>query len=505
MNLFEATSVLNPFSKKFLQLDKEDSSRRQQFIDNAQGKGEEDKPFIGDLSPQDYGYFGAAQSHIAFSQFFEDKATRLSKYREMATYPEISLALDMICDEAVCKNTKNESFTFTINNTSDIKRKDVSNLKKEFDYVVNNLLNFNDMGWELFNKWLVDGEIYLEPVLDKKQKEILGFKTLSPFTMVPIFEGGVITHYHQVDNDKTVEFSPNEMLYVSFGKYGRNRQDVRGFLDNSIKIYNQLRNLEDAVVIYRLVRAPERRLWNIEIGNAPPGKGEEAVRQVMNRYKRNLNYDPNTGMVNSNAHIQALTEDFWFAQRNGQASTVETIGGGNSILGELTDVDFFLKKLYKSLKIPQTRWGADLGGSTPQYTNTQDIEREELNFTKFVERLQNKFKRLVEEAFILNLKIKGYPKELWDPSRYTITMQMSNAFREYRELELIQAKLDLISNYQDLIYSAENPTGKLSNDFFMNYIVSLPGNLAEKNRELLDIEKAKVDQEGGEVSPDMMM
>jgi hypothetical protein len=489
---------LNPFSKKFLSFDKEDSRIRASYTDNAIGKGEDDKPFIGNMTPDNYGYFGAQSAHVAFSQFFEDKATRISKYREMSTFPEIGLALDMICDEAIAKNTKNEFFAFEVNTTTDIKRAHLRDLYKEFEYVTNTLFNFEEMGWDLFNKWLTDGEIYIEVILADDGKSVIGLKPLSPFTMVPVFEGGMISHFVQVDADRTQSFTRNQILYSTYGKYGRNRQDVRGFLDNSIKLYNQLRNLEDAVVIYRLVRAPERRVWNIEVGQAPTGKAEEIVKQVMNRYKRNLNYDQTTGMINSTQHIQALTEDFYFARRDGQGSSVDTLQGGGQ-LGELNDVSFFMKKLYKSLKIPATRWGEDIGGGggSGTYTNTKDIEREELNFTKFIERLQIKFKRLIEDAFIMNLKVKGYPPELWDRKRYTITMLMNNQFRDFREMELIREKLDMMSSYSDLIISKQNPVGKLSEEFFMKYIINLPGNLEIKNREMLEIEKQRIEDEGG--------
>ena len=162
--------------------------------------------------------------------------------------------------------------SFRIADTSKIKRRDLNKLEEEFDFVINELLNFKEMGWDLFNKWLTDGELFLEAILTKDKENIIGFKPLPSYTMVPYFEGGVITNYQQIDVDKTTTFSPSQILYSNYGKFGKNRQDARGYLDNSIKLYNQLRNLEDSVVIYRLVRAPERRVWNIEVGNAPCGK-----------------------------------------------------------------------------------------------------------------------------------------------------------------------------------------------------------------------------------------
>jgi hypothetical protein len=493
MMLYES---LNPYSKKFLKFGKSDAKISRNFIDNAVGKGENDSPNIGDMSPDNYGYFGAHSAHIAFSQFFSDKANRIAKYREMSAFPEIAMALDMICDEAIAKNTKNDSFSFEINKTSDMKRSDIREITKEFDFIVNDILNFNEMGWDLFNKWLIDGEMFLEVVVDKSGKNMIGVKPLSPYTMAPIFEGGIIIGYKQIDEDDTISFERNQIVYANFGKYGRNKQDIRGYLDPVIKVYNQLKNLEDAVVIYRLVRAPERRVWNVEVGQAPTGKAEEIVRQTMNRYKRNLNYDPATGSIDSSQNVQALTEDFWFARRDGAGSTVDILAGGQQ-LGELEDVNFFLRKMYKSLKIPPTRWGEPLGQSGTQYTNTGEIEREELNFTKFIERLQIKFKKVVEDLFILNLRIKGYDLSLLNRKRYTINMLMNNHFRHYREMQLIKEKLDIMGQYKELIMDKHNPSGTLSKEFFMKFIVDLPGNLAAQNDELVDIERQRIIDSGG--------
>ena len=482
----------NPFSKKFLKFSSSNELDTKQFVKHSAGMGEDDNSIVGHHDSDNFGYFGANQANISFNQWFLDKQTRLAKYREMAGYTEIASALDMVLDEAVSKNSKGDSFQFEIVKTNDIKKSDIRSVNKEFNFVVDTLLNFEELGHELFYKFLVDGELYLEVVMDKAGKNILGLKPLSAFNMVPIFEGGVLKEFAQIDvnsKDEVRRFPPQQILYISNGRYGVNKQDVRGYLDTSIRVYNQLRNLEDAVVIYRLVRAPERRVWNIETGNAPAGKAEELVKKVMHNYKRNLNYNSDTGLINSSQNIQALTEDFWFARKEGQGSSVDVLQGGQQ-LGELDDINYFLKKLYKTLKIPPTRWGEGIGGpGSSQYTNTKDIEREELNFTKFVERLQHKFARIVEECFILQLKVKGYDTKLLDRKRYRITMLMNNHFRQFREMELMREKLDMINNYQDLILSPDNP--------FMSHIVNLPGNLAQKNNEYLAIEKQAIDDEGG--------
>ena len=491
-------NFFNPLSKDFIRIGKQQFAQQDEVQLGSIGEGEDDKPAIGDMRlDQDFA-FGANAAQISFSQFFETKKGRIGKYREMAAYPEISIALDNVVDEAVNKNSKGDSFAFNLNKTLDLKKHEIRDLTKTFNHCVNNILDFNENGWELFWKFIVDGELYLEVVLNKEKNNIVGVKPLSSWNMTPIYVDGIIVKYAQALDDETIFFERNQLIYINFGKYGINKQDVRSYLDPSIKIYNQLRTLEDAVVIYRLVRAPERRVWNVEVGNAPTGKAEEIVKQTMHRYKKNLNLDSETGLIDSSQKFQALTEDFWFARRDGQGSTVDTIQGGQQ-LGELEDVIYFLKKLYKSLKIPRSRWQEDSG---KQYTNTKDIEQDDLNFIKFVERIQTKFCGALYQLFILQLQVTGQDKKLYTPDRYDIKMEMSNHFRQYRDLELITQKLDLINTYQELILSKANPNGILAHEFFMRYIVNLPGNLNSINKELMDVQTEQIEDEGGFDEPE---
>lgn len=482
---------LNPFSSFFKKLDKQEKEDEDKFISKAIGRGDDDKPVVGDIDLTTYSaitpFFDATQ--VSFSSFFSDKKSRIGKYREMAMYPEISNSLDMICDEAVCETENGRLFNFEVTKKSDIKKSDVRKLNAEFDFVVNDILNLQNTCWELFNKWLIDGELYLEIILSADKKSIVGVKPLSSINMTPVFQNGIIHKYIQANEDAVIQFEPSRILYISYGKYGRNKQDVRGYLEGSVKVYNQLRNLEDSLIIYRLVRAPERRVWNIEVGQMPTGKAEEFLKQVQRRYKKQINYDSETGMINSSQNIQALTEDFWFARRNGAGTSVDTLQGGVQ-LGEMEDVNYFMRKLYKSLKIPPTRWGDDLGGGQTSYSNGQDIEREELNFSKFVERLQNRFKMVVYQLYIKHLRIKGYGEKFLTADRYKIDMNLNNYYKHYRENDLLESMLSMYTSYSDLVISEENPNAPFSKEFFMKEIVKFPEQLIIKNEILLKREKS---------------
>lgn len=489
---------LNPFGSFFKKLDKverlEDDNEK--YIAKAIGRGDDDKPVVGDIDLATYEaispHFDATQ--VSFQQFFSDKKSRTGKYREMAIYPEISNAIDMICDEAVSIGSTGAMFNFEVTKKSDIKKSDIRALNAEFEYVVNDIMNFRNMGWELFYKWLVDGELYLEVVMNDKKDKIMGVKPLSSINMVPVFQNGIIHKYIQALDDKVVEFEASRIIYISYGKYGKNKQDIRGYLEGAVKVYNQLRNLEDSLIIYRLVRAPERRVWNIEVGQMPTGKAEEFLKQVQRRYKKQINYDSESGMINSSQNIQALTEDFWFARRNGAGTTVETTQGGVQ-LGELEDVNYFMRKLYKSLKIPPTRWGDQLGGGQTSYSNGQDIEREELNFSKFVERLQNRFKILIYQLFIKHLRIKGYDIKFLSADRYSIDMNLNNYYKHYRENDLLESMLSMYTSYSDLVISPDNPNAPFAKEFFMKEIVKFPEQLIIKNEIMLKREKADLQTE----------
>lgn len=487
---------INPFSAKFLQLGKEAEEIQTETGENSTGIGEDDIPTVGNYYYGGDESFSAQTSMITFQEFFTNKLNRISKYREMANYPEISLALDAVCDEAIAKNSNGDMVSIDIKNQNTLKKSDIKVINREFNYVIDYVFNLQKTGWNLFWKFLVDGELFLEIILNTEKNKVLGLKPLPAYQMTAIYVDGEIDRFTQQTEDKQVYFARNQIAYVNFGKYGANKQDARGYLDSSVKVYNQLVNLEDAVVIYRLVRAPERRVWNIEVGQAPAGKAEALVKNVMQRYKNTLNYNSTTGMISSSQNFQALTEDFWFSQREGAGSSVDTIQGGQQ-LGEMSDINYFLMKLYKSLKMPQTRWGGEIGESGTQYTNTMDIEREELNFTKFVERSQIKFVDAISQVFLIQIQLSTNNPALANEHRYHFAMEMNNHFRQYRDLEFMKEKLDMISSYDDITLSRDNPGGIIAQDFLMKYIVKLPNQLATLNTEMLETQRSKIEESGG--------
>lgn len=506
-------NTFNPWSKHFLQFSKKRLEKLEEIGKNSVGVGANDQPAIGDVMFQD---FNAGCAHnmmgVTFHPYFDSKEKRIKQYREMARYPEIEFALCTICDEAINENNMGEFVNFEIKDTSRLKRTEMNTLREEWNVVINELFNFRETGWDLFHSFLVDGELYFEVVLtqdDKGKKDIIAFKQLPAYTMTPVYQNGEIVKYiQQVEGEDAHEFEADQVLYVNYGVYGDNKLDVRGYLDDAIPLYIMIRNLEESATIAQIVRAPARRVFNIEVGKVPPGKADEIVRRQANNYKRATKFDPTVGLLSEGERYQAMSEDIFFPKFNGEGSSVETLESGQDMEQLIALPSYFLRKLYRVLHISSTRWGDgglaaknENGGGN--YTNKLEIEREEMNMLKFVERLSAKFCKLFYKAFLLDLKIKELDPAFDNPFNYTITLMPNNRYKEFRELEIKHDQLDLLSQYDSLIHSGENPNGIFAKEYFLKTICGFTQSQLDQNEELLkaEEEKDKVESiEGGEAS-----
>jgi hypothetical protein len=468
---------LNPFAVRFASV----KNTEDYVIDilkkqNSQGVSQEEIDMYNSVNGNGF-YADVDISYLDWTPIFENKRQRVSKYREMSLYPEIQDALDNIVNDAIIDNGDGSIATL------EFKDKKIpvgvrKRIEAAWKYYLDEVLNFSEKGDEYFRKWLVEGELYAEQISNDKGDNIIGIKILPAFTTTPIYRSGRISGYVQVPNvplrnildtkikDKT-PFEPNQISYANYGQSGENETDVRGFLEASVKTYNMLKSLEDSIVIYRLVRAPERRVWYINTNRMPKGKGEEYIRNLAKRYRTKVGYNADTGAIDGSQNIQSISHDYWLGvDENGNGTKIDTIGGAMN-LGEITDLDYFKNKLYISLKLPSSRWNTEQKQGPYSAGKMGEVTREEIKFARFIERCQRKFKWFMLNGFETLLKMRGIPDDFCNKYDFDVKFAQSNLFKEYKELELLEARLGILSSISPFIVSRDNinqPEGMLSKE-----------------------------------------
>ena len=393
----------------------------------------------------------------------------ISRYREMAMQPEIESAIDDIVGEAICQDDDGRILKIVLD---DLKQPD--KIKKailtEFDTVMR-LLNYKNMAQDIFRRYYVDGRLYYHIIIDrenptagikelryidprklrkvrevKKQKdERTGVEVMNVINEYYIFNDKVNTGSSANFGPIGVRITTDSIVSVVSGLMDSRRAVVLSYLHKAIKPLNQLRMIEDATVIYRISRAPERRIFYIDVGNLPKLKAEQYLRDIMVKYKNKLVYDANTGEVRDDRKHLSMLEDFWLPRREGGKGTeITTLPGGQN-LGELEDVKYFEKKLYKSLNVPISRLNPETSGFS--LGRTGEITRDELKFAKFVDRLRNKFSDLFDQAMRVQCVLKGIcTDDEWKQFRENIHYDFikDNNFSELKDAELMKERLSLL-------------------------------------------------------------
>ena len=419
------------------------------------------------------GYYGIG---IDLDGSLRNEAQFISKYREMAMQPEIEQAVEDICNESIV-NTNEKRFPVGISlehtKLSDAQKESI---EKEFNYIMR-LLDFNNRGYEIFRRWYVDGKGYyhmivnpnqprrgiieMRPIDAAKIKKIAKVeKDVDPKTGAKTIKGvkEVYIYREKPNESSAIEIAPEAINYYPSGLYDPSRTRSVSYLQKAIKPMNQLRMVEDATVIYRLSRAPERRVFYVDVGSLPKNKAEQYVKGLMNRYRNKLVYDANTGEIRDDRKFMNMLEDYWFPRREGGKGTeVSTLDGGQN-LGEMDDVMYFEKKLYKALNIPLSRMETDTGFNMGR---ASEITRDELNFVKFIERLRNKFALLFTNALRVQCLLKGILKDdEWYRIQQDIRFEFASDsyFTESKENEVLQERLNILRDINDHIgdyYSRE--------------------------------------------------
>ena len=423
------------------------------------------------------GYFG---QYLDMEVTAKNDFELIKRYREVAQHPECDMAVEDIINEVIISNERDAAVSLSLDKLA-ISENIKTKIRAEFDEVLR-LLNFEEKGHDIFKRWYVDGRIYFHKVIDptSPRKGITELRYIDPRKMKKVREitkkrdlkGKGIEVVEQtaewfVYNEKGmssgtsntgVKIASDSITFVTSGVVDQTRNMVMSHLHKAIKPVNQLRMIEDAVVIYRIVRAPERRIFYVDVGNLPKAKAESYLRDVMSRYRNKLVYDASTGEIRDDRKHMSMLEDFWLPRREGAKGTeVSTLAGGQN-LGEITDVQYFQKKLYKSLNVPISRMESEAGFNLGK---AAEITRDELKFTKFVQRLRKRFTQVFSDILKTQLVLKGIVTiEDWVKIRPHIQYDYlkDGYFAELKESEILRERLSLaqeVSQYVGKYYSVE--------------------------------------------------
>ena len=396
------------------------------------------------------------------------------RYRDIAQQPECDSAIEDIMNEAIVANERDQSVSIITDNLPHTKRiKD--RIREEFDSVLK-LLDFDTKGPDIFRRWYVDGRIYYHKVIDtknpkmgiqevryidprqikkvreiKKQPKAIGPDVIKKQEEYYIYNAKGNYTGTGSSNMIGVRLSPDSVTYCPSGLIDANRNMVLSYLHKAIKPVNQLRMIEDSLVIYRISRAPERRIFYIDVGNLPKVKAEQYLKDVMQRYRNKLVYDAKTGEIRDDRNHMSMLEDFWLPRREGGRGTEITTLPGGSNLGEIEDITYFQRKLYRSLNVPISRLEAEQNFSLGRST---EITRDELKFTKFVQKIRKKFTPLFNDMLKTQLVLKGVINvEEWPDMREHISYDFlqDNNFAELKNAELLREKIDQLGAIEGFV------------------------------------------------------
>ena len=441
----------------------------------------------------------------------KSEAELVSRYREMSMQPECDSAVEDVVNESIVMDDENpiEIVLDNLKQPNTIKNK----IREEFETILE-MLDFSNKGYDIFRRWYVDGRIYHHIIINEKDPRdgIKELRYIDPRKIRKVREkvkskdprtGATIYNKEQKEyylyNPKGItssatqgiKIAPDSISHIHSGLMDSRNNMILGHLHKAIKPLNQLRMLEDATVIYRLARAPERRIFYIDVGNLPKMKAEQYLRDMMVKHKNKLVYDAATGEVRDDRKFMTMLEDFWLPRRDGGRGTeITTLPGGQN-LGEMEDVDYFRRKLYKSLNVPVTRMEAD---NQFNLGRASEITRDEIKFNKFVQRLRNRFTHLFDGLLEIQLVLKGVlTRADWEEMRNTIyyNFKEDNFFSELKETEIITERLRLAGEIDPLV-------GKY---YSMKWVRENILRMSEEDIKAVDkeieAERSEMDDEGG--------
>ena len=435
------------------------------------------------------GYYG---TYVDTDNQARNEFEMIRRYRDMAIHPEVDSAVDEVVNEFIVSDAYDSPVEINLDNLevgAGVKTK----VRKEFDYL-KRLLNFDNRAHEIVRTWYIDGRLFYHKVIDLEnpKKGITELRYVDPMKIKKVrqkidntpkdslaraaikgtaleyeygtfvdyylynpkgfYKGGVLGPVGDMSLSQGVKMAVDSVTFVSSGLQDLNKRMTLGYLHKAIKALNQLRMIEDSLVIYRLSRAPERRIFYIDVGNLPKVKAEQYLRDVMSRYRNKLVYDAQTGEMRDDKKHMSMLEDFWLPRREGGRGTeITTLPGGQN-LGELKDVEYFKKKLYNSLNLPPSRLTDDNKGFN--LGKTTEVLRDELKFTKFIGRLRKRFSELFHDILKTQLILKGViSPEDWDDMKEHIQYDylFDNHFNELKNIEMLNQRMMTVTQMDPFV------------------------------------------------------
>lgn len=407
----------------------------------------------------------------------KDEKQLIMQYRSVSHHPEVDAAVEDIVNEAISSSQNEPPVRLNLDNVDGLSDSIKKAMGEEFDLVLS-MLNFGDLGHDMFKRWYIDGRMFHHLVLDERNLKA-GIQEIRPIDAAKIKKVKQIkkkkdpetgaTLVERVDEfyiyqekpggtNQGVKITADSVSYVTSGLLDEARKKVVSHLHKALKPINQLRMMEDSLVIYRLARAPERRIFYIDVGNLPKGKSEEYMKSIMAKYRNKLVYDANTGAIRDDRKHMSMLEDFWLPRREGGRGTeISTLPGGEN-LGQIDDIIYFQKRLYRSLNVPINRLEQESQFSLGRST---EITRDELKFQKFIDRLRSRFDNLFYNILKKQLILKGIiTEEDWNNWKEDINVEYvrDSHFTELKDAELLRERLqtlDMMQQYVGEFFSKE--------------------------------------------------
>jgi len=430
------------------------------------------------------GVFG---QYADFSSSTKSETQRIQTYRSMSLYPEVDQAIEDIVNESIVYSDTEVPVRLDLSklNNSDVVK---SKIQREFRHILK-LLDFNKRCHDIFRRWYIDSKLYYHILIDKGAPEdgIKELRPIDPIKMkrirkvnkdkaplpmtpegkpaVPLIKN-VEEYYTYTNTDKDspyqtptagLKISPDSIVYCHSGLIDGHTRTIIGYLHKALRPLNMLRQIEDAVAIYRISRAPERRIFYIDVGNLPKNKAEQYLKDLMSRYRNKLIYDPETGVVRDDRNHLSMMEDYWLPRREGGRGTeINTLPGGQN-LGQMEDVEYLLKKVYRALNVPYSRLEAENGFNMGR---SSEITRDEVKFQKFIGRLQLRFSEMFTQLLRVQLVLKGIisDKDWPDMSDHVkFVFSKDTYFEDLKEMEILNERINMLNNVREYVGTLFGP------------------------------------------------